>query len=64
MKLYIWRNVFTDYTSGIAFAMAKSLEDARACLEKTRQSWEPIEWTRPPDEIHDEPFGDHTWGGG
>ena len=29
MKLYVWHGVFTDYTNGIAFALATSEEQAR-----------------------------------
>jgi hypothetical protein len=28
MKLYLWRDVFADYTSGCAFAIADSKEEA------------------------------------
>lgn len=31
-KLYIWDNVLTDYTDGIMFAVAESVEEARAML--------------------------------
>lgn len=29
MKLYVWEDVFSDYTSGIAFAIAKDAAAAR-----------------------------------
>lgn len=29
MKLYVWYGVLTDYTSGVIFAMASSVESAR-----------------------------------
>jgi len=34
MKLYVWHNVLKDYSYGIAFAYAGSLEEAIAQLEK------------------------------
>ena len=32
MKLFVWQGIFTDYTSGIAFAIAPNVEDARRQL--------------------------------
>jgi hypothetical protein len=32
MKLFVWDNVLTDYTSGIMFAIAPDVEDARKQL--------------------------------
>ena len=40
MKLYVWDNVLTDYTDGIMFAVAESLEQAReALLEQDRRQF-------------------------
>lgn len=32
--LYVWENVLSDYTSGIAFALAESEEEARKLVKK------------------------------
>ena len=32
LRLYVWEGVLTDYTSGIAFALARSVEQARKLL--------------------------------
>lgn len=29
LKLYVWEGVLTDYTSGVAFALAASVDEAR-----------------------------------
>lgn len=29
IQLYVWTGVFTDYTDGIAFALAESIEEAQ-----------------------------------
>jgi hypothetical protein len=34
MKLFVWDGVLTDHTSGIMFAIAPSIEDARKQLRK------------------------------
>ena len=36
MKLYVWHDVLTDYTSGVMFALAESPEHAR---ETIRPGW-------------------------
>jgi len=34
LKLYVWDNVLTDYTDGVAFALAYDVEEAvRVCIE-------------------------------
>jgi len=32
MKLFVWKNVLCDYTCGMAFAYAQTLEDALKCF--------------------------------
>ena len=34
LKLYVWEDVLRDYTSGIAFALAESPEEARELVIK------------------------------
>lgn len=34
LRLYVWEGVLSDYTSGMAVALASSVEDARAQLKK------------------------------
>ncbi len=36
LKLFIWTDFCTDYTSGLAFAIAKDETDARKQIEKER----------------------------
>lgn len=35
LKLYVWENVLEDYTSGIAFAIAPSKDEALRLIAKT-----------------------------
>ena len=64
MKLYLWHNVLTDYTSGMAFAVAASVEEARGLLAGTNAYWGD-DLAREP-EVHEltEPFCDYVYGGG
>lgn len=34
LKLFVWYGVFTDYTSGVAFTLAETEEEARKMLIK------------------------------
>lgn len=67
LRLYVWRNVFYDYTPGIAFALAKSPDHARELIAvglsgvgleavKRELAGEP--------EVYDRPYGDAIYGGG
>lgn len=64
LKLYVWENVLTDYTSGIMFALASSPEEARkkilggqfSAIMKADLMAEPQVFTKP--------VGFAVWGGG
>ncbi len=69
MKLFVWRNVLTVYTDGIAVAMAKDVDEARAVIvnsepEICERPFVADEISGPPDEVHDKPAGAFCWGGG
>ena len=32
LKLFVWKNVLSDYTSGIMFALAYDVEEARKAI--------------------------------
>ena len=67
LKLYVWYGVFTDYTDGIAFAMADSVDEARRLVAGSDSDVyrERIakELSKEP-EVFDGPHGDYIWGGG
>lgn len=70
LKLYVWEGVLTDYTSGIAFALASSVEEARqAIYDKSEKEDGYISSTLKAD-IAGEPIvcnsteGFFIWGGG
>lgn len=78
-KFYIWEDVFTGYTPGIAAAVARSPNEARhKIVDYMSHQDEPMSreeaeqhytWKRigyPPDIVKDvdEPFGVGVWGGG
>lgn len=36
LKLFVWRRVFVDYTAGVAFALAETVEQAREHIARSR----------------------------
>ena len=72
LKLFIWENVLTDHTSGIAFALAENVEEARKIIfEKFEETTEGyINDTLLKADLSDEPKivdtknGFYVWGGG
>ncbi len=69
MKLYVWENVLTDYTSGIMFALANSIEEARELIIKKEgcehfpEGLVRTDLKADPD-VYDQPCGFTCWGGG
>lgn len=55
LRLYVWRDVFRDYTEGVAFALAHDEEEARGLVFDSIE-WSSAEayraWRDDPD--HDE----------
>jgi hypothetical protein len=75
VKLYLWREVLSEYTDGCAFAIAETEEEAKEQLRNTFEfadpwgQWSPFAepgfyWPEP--EVHEltEPFGFWRYGGG
>jgi hypothetical protein len=62
LKMYVWDNVLTDWTSGLIVVLATSLEEARdlACKD-LGYVYRPI-MTDTPD-IYDSPMAVHVYGG-
>lgn len=78
LKLYVWKDVLTDYTSGIMFALAESVGQAREII---CPGWAETEarWRESPSDcrvgclhtdlrdepgVHETPVGFTCWGGG
>ena len=63
LKLYVWENVLTDYTSGVMFALATSADEARSLILKKRDYVPPSDLAQEPKCI-ETPEGFAVWGGG
>jgi hypothetical protein len=63
LKLYVWEDVLTDYTSGIMFALATSSDEARHLLIKKCPYIPPNDLAQEPKCI-ETPKCFVVWGGG
>ena len=76
MKLFVWEDVLTDYTSGIMFALADSADEARELIspgwaDRVRL-WKETDARlgtmdfdlRTEPDVYETPAGFSCWGGG
>lgn len=66
LKLYVWEGVLTDYTSGIAFALAYSAKEARQLIiaQHGYATGQLIEDLKARPSVYAKPFGLSMYGGG
>ena len=67
LKLFIWREIRCDYTCGIGFAMAHTVEEAKEVIKKSSEDWEWNAYKYELDndfEIHEAAYGTWINGGG
>lgn len=64
LKLYVWEDVLTDWTSGIMFALANSPDQARkVILKKSGNSISVAQDLAQEPRVIDEPEGFYVFGG-
>lgn len=65
LKLYVWEDVLTDWTSGVMFALASSPDEARkVILKKSGNSISVAQDLAQKPRVIDEPEGFYVFGGG
>ena len=65
MKVFVWEDVLTDYTSGMMVAVAPTVEEARAALLKECYYIPEGDLNQQPKELDlSEAVGFVCWGGG
>jgi hypothetical protein len=52
-KLFVWECVYSDYTDGIAFALAETVEEARKLIVGEEWYNECIKWNKNDDIFSD-----------
>jgi hypothetical protein len=62
LRLYVWEGVLTDYTSGVMFALAHSVEEARDLI-RAMGSGATLDLAQEP-RVVEAPEGFAVWGGG
>lgn len=66
LKLYVWEGVLYDYNSGIMFALAESVEQARQVILDSGGNGLPTveqDIKREP-KVYDKPYGKFLFGSG
>lgn len=66
MKLFVWEDVLCDWTCGMAFAVAKSVDDARTAIAKREGHATAAALTDKPKVYkldRKSPIGFAVWGG-
>ena len=63
LKLYVWEDVLTDYTSGVMFALATSADEARSLILK-KCDYVPSDDLAQEPKCIETPEGFAVWGGG
>lgn len=67
LRLYVWSPVLVDYGDGIAFALARSPEEAKALLIKDgigERQWDGLKLDGQAHEEYDSPVAGFSYGGG
>lgn len=64
LKLFVWRGVLVDYTSGIAFALAETEEEAREMLIRDTPCLAKDSAFALKPEMHENKACFTIWGGG
>jgi hypothetical protein len=70
MKLFVWNDVLTDYTSGIAFALAENVDEARKLILEKYEKEQSYISDMLVSDLNAEPLiienkeGFYIWGGG
>jgi len=63
LKLYVWEGVLTDYTDGIMFALASSVEEAREMISEADSLAGGGGDIQAEPKVYDSPVGFAVWGG-
>jgi len=65
LRLYVWQGVLADYTDGVMFALAYSVDEARKlCLESAGNYGFADDELKAEPDVYEKPFGLALHGGG
>jgi hypothetical protein len=63
LKLFVWHEALTDYTPGVMFALASSVDEARRMLLSECSYLPDYDLEKEP-AVYETPVGFAVWGGG
>lgn len=63
LKLFVWEDVLTDYTSGLMVALAHDVAEARELL-RDKVGYDSADIDREPTHVVEEPSAFYVSGGG
>ena len=63
MRLFVWEEFCPDYTDGLAFAIAETVDQAQKLITQSR-GYEPFDWGRLKEFDLSEPVAFAVSGGG
>lgn len=67
LRLFVWEDVLTDWTSGVMFALAHDVDEARRLIDPTFDPSKDDQKTsdlKQEPSVYDSPIGFAVWGGG
>ena len=64
IKLYVWHNCLTDYTDGVMFALAESVEEAREKILEDCDLSSVVTDLKAEPSVYTKTIGFTVWGGG
>jgi hypothetical protein len=64
LKLFVWKGVLCDYTSGVMFALAHDVEEARKVIQECNPNIHNFGELIEEPEVYEKPYGYALWGGG
>lgn len=64
IKMFVWHNVLTDYTSGMVCILAHDFEEAINIAKKEFDNYIVEDFAGKHYEVYSEPHGEYVYGGG
>lgn len=64
LKMFVWNDVLTYWTSGMVCILAHNFEEAINIAKKDFESYIVENFAGKPYEVYSEPHGEYVYGGG
>lgn len=64
LKMFVWHDVLTDYTSGMVCILAHNFEEAIAIAKQDFPTFIVEDFVGKEYQVYDTPHGEYVYGGG